>query len=175
MKPILAVLAVLALSLGALAQSQPLPDAPGVSQFSINASASSLSGNGESFPATEIGFDLQVTDNAFFRQTNLLIPGASLSAYFGGIKYQLPSSILAKTKLPSQNMTPYITAGLGVDRVNLAAGTKQSIAGYGGAGLSYAPAGNSKLSVQLIEVKWMDLPNFNKSAVEVSGGLVLHP
>lgn len=152
----------------AAAFCQTAPPTVNVPQFSISATALPLSGQGSTAPATDVGGELQITNNVYFRSDNILVPAFANTSNYGGINYLLPNSWLKKTKLPQQNLAPYITASLGISRTG--ANPTNQFAALVGGGMKYC-TGN--LCVNLAEIRWAHIQGLNNSTVIVSSGLQL--
>lgn len=166
MKCLLKMLVIVGLmTVGLYAQTTPTVTIP---QFSISATAMPFSGNDETAPATDVGGLLQVTTNAFFRSDNILIPAFSSTTNLGGIDYMLPSKWIARTKLPSQNLFPYLSGSMGISR----SGTSQTnhFAMLAGGGLKYC---TGMLCVSMVEVRYAKINGLNNNTVIVSSGLQL--
>jgi hypothetical protein len=156
----------------AFAQTPPAPapaSTPSVldlPQFSITATAMSLSGQGQTSPAADVGAELQITDNWFFRSDNIMVPAIANTTNVAGANWLVSNKWLAKTKLPSDKLQPYLTGSMGISRTGVAP-TNKFAAMFGG-GMKYC--GGSTCAT-IAEIRWAHIPGLNNSTVIVSSGL----
>ena len=168
----LLLIAVLAVCASAKAQTPS-------NTFSLDAQALSLPYPGHAAAGTLAGGSFAVTPNFSLRSTNLIVPGASFGAYFGGVEYALPvlSGKLnnASPNLAGSQFRFYVQASAGVDRISQAGAPDpaQHIAFLGGGGVDYAPKADGKFSVRLVEVDYAKLPGLANNTVVVSSGVKL--
>jgi hypothetical protein len=143
-------LAVLALSLGAVAQAPNPNPAANVAtnngQFTISAKVVPLFSKTGTVPATDVGGTFAVTTNLSLRSDNIV--AANQQGYFGGVQYFLPSSkILAKTNFDPSTFQFGLAASAGA--VNN--GVNQRF-GYLAHGLvNFDPTHSGKFTVTLID------------------------
>lgn len=170
-----------ALAFGSLAFAQsapapaPEPAPAGYSNFSLTASAVSLTGQGQTTAATDLGQAFAITNNFSLRADEIMAPSANLNAYLGGFKYFIPTTkALAKTNLNASSFQFYVTGGAGVNRWTDATGKiNQHIAAVAGGGVNWDPTNSGNFSVNVIEVRWARFPGFQNNTVLVSSGLKL--
>lgn len=141
--------------------------------FSLTASAVALPGGGQTVAGTILGQTFAVTDTLSLRATELIAPGSSTNAYFGGVQW-FPNvqKVLSKTRLTSYGLVPYLTASAGADQVSPAgSSTKEHYAFLLGGGLNYCPM--AAMCVNAFEVQYARLPGLANNTAIVSSGLTL--
>lgn len=161
MKKLALLAVVLALPLFAFGQVA-------ASQFSLNASALSLSNSQGTMPVADVGARFAITSNFELRNDNLVASG--IQSYFGGVNYAIPqiAQLLAKTNLNPQNFRFYVTGSAGVANV----ASSRVLAALAGGGFEYSPGGNGQFALSG-EARWAKIPGFNNSTVIVSFGPTL--
>jgi hypothetical protein len=141
-------------------------------QFTLSASAMSLSTKVGSVPAIDIGSTFAWTVNNSLRADLITAPSASAGqGYFIGNQYLFPSKwILAKTNFDPTSFQFYATASGGLVRI-----AGQQHPGFlAGGGINYDPTHTSKFTVNLIEVRAARMPYVaNGTVLLISGGLNL--
>lgn len=160
------LLVAVSFSIGAFAQESSPSNQ---TQFSLQASAVSLSAKGGATPATDIGGTFKVTPNFSLREDSLI--AADSQGHFGGFQYFLPSTkLLTKTSFDPAAFQFYITASGGEV---LTAGLKHP--GFlAGGGINYDPTGSGHFTVNLVEIRAARLPYVAAGVVPlISGGIKL--
>lgn len=165
-------LPLLLLSVAALAQTNPSPSANVATnngQFTLSASAMSLSTTQGTVPVADLGATFAVTTNLSLRSDNIV--GSPNQGYFGGVQYFLPSSsILSKTNFDPATFQFYLTGSGGLVRTS----TAQHAGFLAGGGVNYDPTHSGKFTVNLVEVRAARLPNVaNGVTALISAGVKL--
>ena len=166
-------IAILVLGAAAFAQTvtppAPTPNpATTLSNFTLSASVVSLPGGGSTFPASDVGGTFAVTKTFWLRADNIVAPGPSMTANYGGVQYALPlAKLLKNTNLNANSFQFYATASLGSSR--LASGNH--ISELVGGGINYSPTGNGHFTTNIAEIRWAKFPGFSNSTVVFSTSL----
>lgn len=161
------------------AQQAPAPAPSPISPsytFSMQATAVALPGNHQTVAGSLTVPVFYLTDHLALRNDNLLAPASDLQGYFGGIQYDFPiESLLAKTKLPKNTFSFYLTASAGVDRIVPAQGPEQQhYAFLAGGGVHYDPTSSGHFSVTLFEVRYAKLPGYANNTAILGTGVRLN-